>query len=184
MATGFGMRTNARHRIWILAAGLLAASFALPGCRKLTIGPERSVDLSERFSIVDSGSTKNFEKRKDVVRKGQRRVSLVLVAPVAIRASLHGVSGKVTLHLTAAPVFNIGDGFSMNLSLNRAGVRHPVGNRYFDPGRKAEDRDWVAIAIPLEVQPGDQLEIEALGGTQGDFTADWLAISPVKLVSR
>ena len=177
------MQQNTQYRVWLLAALLLAASFGLPGCSKKVADPDLTIDLSGRFSAVDRGSSKNFEKQKDVVRKGHRRESLVLIAPAVIRASLSGISGRTTLQYLAAPVFDVGDGFLMTVFLRRAGARHRIGDRYFDPGRKVEDRDWIPIAIPLEVQQGDQLEIEASGGPQGDLTADWLALSDPKLVA-
>ena len=169
---------------WLLAAALLWGSLGLPGCGKKTAGLDPAVDLSGRFSLVDSGSLKNFEKQKEVVRKGQRRESLVLVAPAVIRAAVDGISGRATLQCLAAPVFDVGDGIQMNVFVKRAGIRVPVGGRYFDPGRKAEDRNWISIAIPLEIQSGDQLEIEASAGPQGDSTADWLALSSTTLVAR
>jgi hypothetical protein len=84
----------------------------------------------------------------------------------------------------ATPVFNIGDGIQLDLFLSRYGERHRVGERYFDSGRKAEDRDWVAIAFPLDLRENDQLEISISGGPQGDLVADWLALSSLRLMKR
>ena len=142
---------------------------------------EPVMDLSDRFSLTDSGSPDMLKKHMKVIRKGDRKDALVLLAPAAIRASLQGAKGRKILKCWAAPVFDIGDGIQMSVFIRRVEKRILAGSRYFDPGRKAEDRNWIPIAIPLEIDPGDQLEIEASGGPQGDLVADWLAFSSLRL---
>jgi hypothetical protein len=107
---------------------------------------------------------------------------MVLAAPVAISASLQGVSGKMKLVGLAAQVFNIGDGIQMEVVLVRAGMRQPLGSRYFDAARKAEDRDWIPIAMPLDLSEHDNLEIRISAGPRGDLVADWLALSSLRLL--
>ncbi|MBN1566211.1 MAG: hypothetical protein JXA73_00060 [Acidobacteria bacterium] len=110
--------------------------------------------------------------------------ALVLIAPVSVRISLKGMSGDLTLRGLATPVYNIGDGIHMDVFLSRAGKRYFIGNRYFDPGRRAEDRDWIPLFFPLDVGEDDQLEIDVSGGPQGDLVADWLALSSLRLMQR
>lgn len=173
-------------RVGILVLASVVASLGIAGCGKngeVQIAFESDIDLSERFSLISAGTPDNFQRHIDVIRKGEHKDALKLVAPAAIRALLQGAAGKWILKFWAAPVFDVGDGILMMVFLRRSGTRFLVGNRYFDPGRKAEDRNWIPIAIPLEIQQGDQLEIEASAGPQGDFTADWLALSAPKLVA-
>jgi hypothetical protein len=174
-------------RVWILVLASMVTSLGIAGCRKngeIQIGSGSDIDLSERISLISAGAPDNFQRHLDVIRKGERKDAINLVAPAAIRASLQGATGKWILKFWAAPVFDVGDGIQMNIFVLRAGNRVPAGSRYFDPGRRAEDRNWIPIAIPLEAQPGDQMEIEVSAGPQGDFTADWLALSSLKLVAR
>jgi hypothetical protein len=84
----------------------------------------------------------------------------------------------------ATPVFNVGDGLQMDLFLRQAGARHFIAGRYFDAGRKFEDRDWIPIAFPLDLGQDDQLEIEVSAGPQGNLVADWLALSSFHLAQR
>jgi hypothetical protein len=174
-----------RFKLYLLALFLIAASIGFYGCgsdRLPANDAESAIDLSTRLLPIDSGSGGNPEKRMDVVRKGIKRNSIVLVAQSVIRVSLQGVSGKRTFKFWAAPVFEVGDGMQMNLYLRRTGERFFVGGRYFDSGRKSEDRDWIAIEAPLEIREGDQLEIEVSPGPQGDSSADWLALGELRLV--
>lgn len=108
---------------------------------------------------------------------------MTLVAPLEIRASLAGLSGTHTLKLLATPVFNIGDGLQMDVLVGGAGALKQVYGRYFDAGRKAEDRDWIPLEIALDLSgAGDAyLEIRISGGPQGDLVADWLALAEVRL---
>jgi hypothetical protein len=173
-------------RVCILVLASVVASLGIAGCEKNGAVPttsESGIDLSERFSLISAGVPDNFQRHIDVIRKGEHKDALKLVAPAAIRALLQGAAGRWILKFWAAPVFDVGDGFSMMVFLRRPGTRLLVGNRYFDPGRKAEDRNWIPIAIPLEIQQGDQLEIEVSAGPQGDFTADWLALSSPRLAA-
>ena len=164
-----------------IGLGLLAC-FGLHGCSRAP-AVEPGIDMSERFAIA-SGSPDNLKTHMSIVRRGERKDALVLVAPASIRASLPARKERRILKCWAAPVFNIGDGIQMNVYLRRKGTRILAGSRYFDPGRKAENRNWIPIAIPLEIDPGDQLDIEASGGPQGDLVADWLALSSPHLVSQ
>jgi len=162
---------------------LLIAGSGFQGCNgsRGQRAENESNDLAGRFVLVHPGSARHLQ-RLEVNRKGSRRKSLVLVAPSIIRGSLEGISGRRHLELSAAPVFNVGDGVQMNVFLRSAGKRIPLVNRYFDAGRKAEDRDWVRVEIPLDVRRGDQIEIEAAAGPLGDLAADWLAISSIRIM--
>jgi hypothetical protein len=109
---------------------------------------------------------------------------MILIAPVSVGASLQGISGNATLEGLATPVFNVGDGMQMDLLVKHAGTTRSIGSRYFDSGRNAEDRNWIPIALPLNLGEDDQLEIRISAGPQGDLVADWLALSSLRLVQR
>lgn len=143
------------------------------------------LDLTERFELASgerakSATRKAFTPHVAVVRRGQRRDVMVLVAPVVIRASLAGISGRVCLTGFAAPVFNIGDGIQMDVWLVGAGPEQRVYSRYFDPARLEQDRAWIPFEIPMELDGTAErphIEIRVAGGPQGDHTADWLGVS-------
>ena len=111
---------------------------------------------------------------------------MLLIAPVTIRASLQNLSGGATVEGLAAPVFNVGDGMQLDLYLIRGAARQTVGSRYFDPGRTADDRNWIPLAFPLALSGAgdDQLEIQLSAGPQGDLVGDWLALGSLRLVQR
>jgi hypothetical protein len=165
----------------LAAVALLAAWMSFTGCRGKTSENSPAIDLMKRFSFIEAGVPKTLERQVEVIRRGQKRKAFILVAPGVARASLQGVSGEMTLKCLVAPVFDVGDGIQMDVFLKRDRNRIRVGSRYFDPGRKAQDRNWISLAMPLCIQRGDQLEIEVSGGPQGDLVADWLAFSSVYL---
>ncbi len=167
---------------------ILAASFVWSGCAKTETAATTAaggIDLTDKlFPIHPADPELKVNRNFAVVRNGVRKNSLALVAPVLVRASLQGASGKQLLEGLATPVFNIGDGIRIDLYLNRAGVRRAIGNRYFDSGRRGEDRAWISIAFPVDLHKEDQLEIDVSAGPQGDLVADWLAFSSLRLVPR
>lgn len=170
---------------YLLPFFLIAVSAGFHGCgyvRPPGNNPVSSIDRSARLLPVNNAARGNPVKRLDVVRKGIRRESIVLVAHSVIRLSLQGISGKKTLKFWATPVFNIGDGIQLNLLLRRGEERIPIGGRYFDSAWKSQDRDWIEVERPLEIRGGDQLEIEASAGPQGEATGDWLALAALRLV--
>ncbi len=140
------------------------------------------LDLTARFQTDGGGGS--LRQHVSVTRKGRRVDATVLIAPVTARASLSGLSGRFQLRLTAAPAFNVGDGMQLDLVLSDAGVRRTIYSRYFDAGRKAEDREWVPIEVPLALSGSGSvyLEIRVSGGPQGNMVADWLALAEVLLV--
>jgi hypothetical protein len=121
----------------------------------------------------------------DLVRCGRREAALVLVAPVRARAPLVE-RGALRLEGWCTPVFNIGDGVELEVSLVRGQARTPLLRRTFDAGRRAADRDWVRIEVPLDVGAADAswLELELRAGPQGDLVGDWLALADLRLVAR
>jgi len=173
-------------RGWLLTLTLLTA-LGSQGCgddaeNPVLHGP--GLDITGALMPVDGASRKNLYRKMEVLRRGERKDALVLLAPAFLQVSLQEqLSGEGTLECWAAPVFDIGDGIQMNVYVRRNGVQVLKGSRYFDPGRTAEDRSWIRISIPLEIRKGDQLEIEVSAGPQGDLVADWLALSDVRLVS-
>jgi hypothetical protein len=177
---------NSPWKFFFLAGILVAALICFASCEngdRIQLEDSQTLDLMDRFSPADSAlQDSHFRQNQYVTRKGLRKKALVMIAPVCIHASLPGVSGKATLKGWAAPVFNIGDGLLMNLFLRRSGIRYQIGSRYFDAARKAEDRDWIFLEVPLEIGENGWLEIEISAGPQGDLVADWLALSELSLV--
>jgi hypothetical protein len=166
----------------------ISASFIYGGCTgagRNQPSIEGEVNLTFRFVPANSGLTgTNFKEKLGVIRKGLRKNAMILVAPSSVCASLKGASGPMMLEGWATPVFNVGDGLEMDMFVRRAGEPRLVGSRYFDAGRKFEDRDWIPIAFPLDLGQDDQLEIDVSAGPQGDLSADWLALSSLRLVPR
>ena len=148
-----------------------------------------SIELANRFVSVAAPwepESTNFKPHLPVVRNGRRLDSMVLVASAAAQVSLAGISGSMALEALATPVFNIGDGVQMEVLLSKGGNSSVIYTRIFDAGRKAEDRDWIPLAIPLELgdpAPG-WLVIKASAGPQGDLVGDWLALSNLRVVRR
>ena len=166
----------------------LAASIMFYGCvGKSEVGdkPADSFDLMELLRAVDpADGSSHVNRGLSVIRKGLRKEAVALVAPVVVRASLRGATGKMMLVGFATPVFNIGDGIQLTLYLEQAGKRRFVGKRYFDAGRRSEDRAWIPLSFPVDIGDADQLEIDVTAGPQGDLVADWLALSSFSLMQR
>jgi hypothetical protein len=175
-----------KNAVLFLTTAIIAASSYLCGCAgtaRIQPYTAEALNLMNKFVPADPDMPDpNFKRSLFATRKGVRRSSLMLIAPASIQASLKGASGKMTLRGWAAPVFNIGDGFQMGLFLIGRGKPRCLWERYFDPGRKAEDRNWIPIVVPCELTEGDQLVITVSGGPQEDLTADWLALSSLRLV--
>ena len=170
----------------------LCCAVLWPGCAPAPpprLTDATAIDLTGRFSTDPQnaaavGSSGSFERHSVVTRNGRREDAMTVVAPLEIRAGLAGLSGRFTLKFLAAPVFNIGDGVQMDVLMGGAGGRKQLFGRYFDAGRKAADRDWLPLDIPMDLSgAGDAyLEIRVSGGPQGDLIADWLALAEVRLV--
>jgi hypothetical protein len=148
-----------------------------------------SATLEERFVLVGSASDGEPKLYRDfeVIRRGRREKALVLVAPVSLRAPIAARDGRsVHLEALATAVFNIGDGMALDVAIVQGTGRIPVYSRYFDPGRRAADRDWARLDIRLDLQVGPDAEIELrLGpGPQGDLVGDWLALARLRPVSE
>lgn len=135
-------------------------------------------------SPVPAGGESPVRLHVPVRRAGVTRDATVLIAPVAASVPLGGTAGRVVLECLTAPVFNMGDGFLLEIAIVRAGRRESVCRRYYDPGRKAADRAWILLEVPLDLGEGDEagLHLELSGGPQGDLTADWLALASARLV--
>jgi len=173
----------------ITALGCISLSNA---CGPVATGPpsrEAGVDLLGRLVVVRAGpgaaeDGQSVRRHEWVVRHGRRLVTTTLLAPVAVRAGLAGLSGRFTLKLLAAPVFNIGDGIQLEVLVVGAGDTRPVCSRYFDAGRVAADRDWLRLEVPLDLSGAADscLEIRVSAGPQGDLDADWLALAEMRIV--
>ena len=85
--------------------------------------------------------------------------------------------------MEAAAEFNVGDGFRMDVLVGGPGQTRRVYSRYFDAGRKAEDRRWISLEVPLDLtgSEGERVEVAVSGGPQGDLVADWLALAEVRV---
>ncbi len=169
---------------------MLAIGFALNGCgaARQPTNSSMLLDLGERFSLLPAGNiaslqNQSFTRHYPVMRRGTSLDCLVVVAPATIRASLSGLAGKMILKCVATPVFNLGDGFRMDVIIATGAFEGVVYERYFDPGRKNEDRNWIPLAIAFEA-PGTkdaELRIRVTAGPQGDLVDDWLALHGLRL---
>jgi hypothetical protein len=85
----------------------------------------------------------------------------------------------------AAPVFNVSDGIQMEIWLRDDESPTRVYSRYFDPGRRFEDRRWTPVTIDMDVHHKDaQIEISVTGGPDGNLTGDWLAFADVNVSAK
>ncbi len=171
---------------------MFVVSFGIAtGCNK---APDHKVEVAgaikaELFSPVAQGSqaiTGSFSPHFEASRNGLRRDSMLLVAPVAIQAPMPEVSGRASLEGFVAPVYNIGDGILLEMTVRNSDVGNVVYSRYIDPGRCASDRAWNEFSIPLDPGNGKAryLELRVTAGPQGNLLADWLVVSGLRVVQR
>jgi len=166
---------------------LLWSSVCLVFVHSTSLSPGRDPAVTLKFEKLGREENEGaFDPHFAAVRRGRRMDSMLLVAPVAIGASLAGLSGDFTFECLAAPVYNIGDGMRMELVLAAAGSERTLYSRYFDAGRRAGDRDWIPLAAPVNLRDSGEPEllIRLSGGRQGDLVADWLALASARLVQR
>ncbi len=184
---------SARRGRLLSVAIIVAFSITAVGCASSTaVGqPSPALNLSELFSANTIASGKrtegggSFTRHFEVLRNGLTQDAMVLEAPVTIRAALKGITRGAILEGLSTPVFNVGDGMQMDIALIEEGRRRVVFSRYYDAGRRIEDRAWIPLRIPLDLNtsPGNaELEIRVSGGPQGDLVADWLALSAMRIV--
>jgi len=154
-----------------------------------SVGPRDSaIEKGTRFveSFLKAGEVEGGElhHKMRVNRRGRQEGSLVLVAPIVARAEIREASGPVKLQFLAAPVFNLGDGFQLDVFLKDGSEKSLVYSRYFDPGRKTSDRGWIPVEFSLDVAQRKRagLELKVSAGPQGDLVADWLALAQMRLI--
>jgi len=134
-------------------------------------------DVEARNSTAGS-----FQRDATVTRKGKSLEALVMIAPIRLRAPLDGTMENICLEGLATPVFNIGDGFQLDFLLATDEKSRVIESRFFDPGRRREDREWIPFSVPLNRRGGEEwLEVRVSSGPQGDLVADWLAIAELRL---
>jgi hypothetical protein len=181
------MRSAATFRPWV---GMLVSALTAWTFGACASGPPISgtVPLVEQFFSVSArestqGESGSFQRHSPVTRGGRQLDAMILIAPATIRALTEGLSGPCLLKLEAAPVFNIGDGMQLTVSVEDGAKSKIVFERGFDAGRMAVDRKWTGLAIPLELSGTKEegVEIRVSGGPQGDLVADWLALAELRL---
>lgn len=153
--------------------------------------PDVLLDLTDRFSPVPpvdrhTDGNAGFFPKLPVTRKGKREDALVLVAPIRVRATFSGVTGQVFFEALAAPVFNLGDGIQLEVSVSNDREEKLLFERHFDGAAQASDRDWIGLEIPIDLGAGGtwHLEMRAAAGRRGDLTGDWLAVARPRLRRR
>jgi hypothetical protein len=155
----------------------------LCGCEMTSIeGDEDAVlGLSDQVFPYPGDETGSIRRNMAVIRRGQSRDALVLEAPVNLRAPLGALSSNTRLTAWATPVFNIGDGIQLDVLVATEDGSRLMESRYFDSGRRSEDRAWVPISIPLDLGAESKwLELRVSGGPQGDLVGDWLALADLR----
>lgn len=187
------MWCRCRKRAWERTALAAAVLYCLVGscAHKLRVEDAATVvDVSGIFAAATaSGDGKkanggSFVRHFEVVRNGTKRDAMVLEAPVAIRADLKDAAPGSIFQCLSTPVFNIGDGMQLEVLVNEDGQWRLLYTRYYDAGRRLEDRAWIPLRLPVNLGPSArnvQLEIRVSGGPQGDLTADWLALTGLSL---
>jgi hypothetical protein len=140
-------------------------------------------NLLERFTPAMSvADRRSFLNPVVVDRGGLKKNAMVLIAPVAAKAPLEGSRGRAELHFMVVPVFNVGDGIQMEIWLLDEGKSAQVFSRYFDPGRRFEDRRWTPVTVAMDLDREDvQLEIRVSAGPEGNLTGDWLAFADLSI---
>jgi hypothetical protein len=156
----------------------------------------RGIPLAERLLLLrEAGTDPTAEylspRRFSLVRGGVRREGLLLVAPAAMQAPLDGIRGTIEFRCSVAPVYNIGDGMTIEILLAFDGGQQSLMRRTVDAGRQSEDRQWIPIAVPVDLPAaGDAaLVIRVSGGTPGgssgtgpDLVADWLVVAGPEVI--
>ena len=186
------MRLHLTIEMLVSAVILLTLEAA---CKPATADGESApfLDLGDSFAanIVPGGRRSegggSFTPHFKVARNGITRDAMILEAPVTIRTSLRVTGDDAKLECLSTPVFNIGDGMQLEMALTNHDRRRVIFSRYYDPGRKLEDRAWIPLSIPLGFDSASgetQLEIRVSGGPQGDLVADWLSLSMVRIVQE
>lgn len=145
--------------------------------------PPAPAGLLERFAPAMKVTNRSFFMNPVVVdRAGSKKRAMVLVAPAAASAPLEGPVGRIRLQLEIVPVFNVGDGILMEIWLRDSEPPVRVCSRYFNPGRRFEDRRWTPVTVDMNVHRGDaQLEIRVSAGPGGNLTGDWLAFADLHI---
>ncbi len=187
-------RTPSLWKEVFLAIGLFAA-LSGAGCGEGTTTRNakesaRGLDLTDRFyapgAALKGAGSGTFDRHYDVVRKGRKMDSLLLIAPVKAVVDIKNLAGTYLLEGWFTQVFNTGDGIQMDIYQVAEGQRRNIYSRYVDAGRCGQDRDWIAFQVPLSLESGQstRIEIAASGGPQGDLVADWLAVSSLRLIQK
>jgi hypothetical protein len=169
-------KADRARRFLALAAAFGCLSLLAPACAN-----RPPLASSPAFEVVDDGRGGSMDAHVPVARRGKTLDCIVLRAPVTVRYK-PGLA-PLTLVCQVTPVFNVGDGVRLDVVRVEASSEQVVYSRYFDAGRRAQDRDWVPLSVP--VGPcrfrGCGLELRASAGPQGDLTADWLALADIRI---
>ncbi len=180
-----------QRELFVLLCISVALSFE--GCQKSRMAPTGSpaaIDLTDRFyapgAALKGAGSGTFDRHYDVVRKGRKKDSMLLIAPVKAVVDLKNLAGSYLLEGWFTQVFNTGDGIQMDVYQVSEGRRRNIYSRYVDAGRCCQDRAWIPLQVPLSLGPGQstRIEITASGGPQGDLVADWLAVSSLRLIPK
>ncbi len=173
----------------ITKVAVLVTTAALAACGsrpEAAPGKPPDLDLLPRLALaLEQAGRQSGRPGFEVTRGGVRRRCAVLIAPAQVAVRVGGVKGSHTLELVAAPVFNIGDGVDLEVTLNGPAGARLLLSRRFDPARRADDRAWQKIGIPLDLTgaPDETIQFRLAGGPAGDLVDDWLALGAVRLVN-
>lgn len=167
-----------------LSALSLLIFIVLPAVGCDSAAPPEAGTFDARFTPKDPLKSDSVTRMR-VERRGETKEALVLRAPSAVSASIGECREPCVFRASIAPVFNVGDGFEMNVWLSDGKGSQKIYSRCIDAGRRFEDRSWIPIRIPIEFRTGDaRLEIQVTGGPLGDLTADWLALAEMRISSE
>jgi len=162
---------------------------ALSSCLLAACGPGRSRpvapmpgDLSEELASAASppGSIRDFT----MVRAGERRRGVALIAPVKLSVPVNETHGLFEFRCFAAAVYNVGDGVTLEILWEDSSGARRLIERRFDAARRREDRRWAEISVPLKIEGRGHIVFAASAGASGDLVADWVTVAQPRVSPR
>ena len=165
------------------SSGLLICILLLTAACDSAVRPPPDA-IAERLASHVSARSDSV-RRLRVGRRGETKDALVLLAPATVSAVIGECAGPCVFRALITPVFNVGDGLEVDFWVSEGNESRKIYSRYFDPGRRLEDRSWIPVRVPVGISGlGAQLEIRVSGGPHGDLTGDWLAFADMRIMQE
>jgi hypothetical protein len=111
-------------------------------------------------------------------RAGQFRESLVLLAGATFGTDLMNLPQGRCISLTAAMPSNLGDGATLNISVEDGLGELELRQFTLDPAHVREHRSWLPIRIDVPDRTRNiRIRFAVGAGVRGDETADWIGLA-------